>query len=114
MVHPTPLTWAVTPIDCPALTTVEGACEYLLALPKRVAMRTHWQHAVHLCRVARERPSREAVAELTEHLELALALSFRLDASAEKRGSALAITATGTAATHLGSPGRLGRRRAHP
>src|SRR5689334_11155735 len=82
---PTPLSRPIKPIDCPALTTLEGACEYMLALPKRVVLLTHWQQVARLWMAARERPSVRAIADLTEQLELALTLSLRLDVSADKR-----------------------------
>ena len=85
MPQPTPLSRPVKPIDCPALTTLEGACEYMLALPKRVVVLTHWQQAARLWMAAHERPSVRAIADLTEQLELALTLSLRLDVSAGKR-----------------------------
>jgi hypothetical protein len=88
MPEPIPLSRPVKPIDCPALTTLEGACEYMLALPKRVVLQTHWQNAARLWMAARERPSVHAIADLTEQLELALMLSFRLDVSADKRSAA--------------------------
>ena len=104
---PTPLSRPIKPIDCPALTTLEGACEYMLALPKRVVGLTHWQQAARLWMAARERPSVRAIVELTEQLELALTLSFRLDVSADKRRPARSINGQAFIA-----PPRIRNRRA--
>lgn len=70
---------------------MEGACEYMLSLPKRVVGLTHWQHAARLWMAAHERPSVRAIVDLTEQLELALTLSFRLDVSADKQRPARSI-----------------------
>lgn len=51
----------------------------MLELPENVALLTHWQHAARLCMAARERPSVRTIEELTDHLELAFMLSWRLD-----------------------------------
>jgi len=71
----------VKPANYPPLATVEDAYAYMLSLSEQTARLNHWQHAARLCMAARERPSVLAIAELTDQLELALVLSFRLDLS---------------------------------
>ncbi len=75
------LTRPVHPISHRPLRTVKDAIEYMLALPGPVALLTHWQHAARLCMGATEAPTAHAIAALTDQLELALMLSWRLDLS---------------------------------
>lgn len=86
-----PLTRPVHPVRHKPLTTVGQACDYMLALPKAVQLRNEWQHAARLCMAARESPSARAIAALTEQLELALMLSFRLDLAADKKPPAPSV-----------------------
>ena|SRR5690349_1683088 len=82
MAERTALSRPVKPAHYPPLATVENACAYMLSLPETVQLINHWQHAARLCMTARERPSTRTIAELTDQLELALMLSWRLDFSA--------------------------------
>lgn len=94
MPHAIPLARPLKPTGHPVLATVKQACDYILALPRKVALLMHWQHAARLGLAALKQPSVRAIAELTNQLELALMLSFRLDLSAEpKRAPAPSITA---------------------
>jgi hypothetical protein len=45
MPHPTPLSRSIKPIGHVPVTTVEQACEYMLAPSDKDALLTHWQHA---------------------------------------------------------------------
>ena len=86
-----PLSRPVKPANYPPLATVEDACQYLLSLSEPTARLNHWQHAAKLCIAASERPSARTIAELTDQLELALMLSFRLDLSVHKKAPALSV-----------------------
>jgi len=85
MAQPISLSRSIKPIDLPSLTTVHGAYEYMLGLPRHVALWPHWQHAAWLCTAALERPTARAVAKLTDQLEFALMMSARLDLSAQPK-----------------------------
>jgi hypothetical protein len=85
MAQPISLSRSIKPIDLPSLTNVKGVYEYMLGLPRHVALWPHWQHAAWLCTAAMERPTARAVAKLTDQLELALVMSSRLDLSAQPK-----------------------------
>jgi hypothetical protein len=73
------LTRPIKPKGHPPLHTVDQVCAYMIGLPLRLATMPAWERAASLAGKARDNPSLEARAELTQQVALALFVTHSLD-----------------------------------
>jgi hypothetical protein len=71
---------SIRPLDHAPIPAV-AARDYRLGLAERRALLVRWHRPARLCLTAHERPALRAIAELTDQLELARLLSWRVDLS---------------------------------